>query len=35
MEPAIAHQASRIISLGDEIDDDVLITFEEEDFLVP
>jgi SpoVK/Ycf46/Vps4 family AAA+-type ATPase len=35
MERAIAHQASRIISLGDEIDDDVLITFEEEDFPVP
>lgn len=32
MEHAIAHQASRIIELGDDVADDVLITFEQEDF---
>lgn len=32
MERAIAHQASRIVALGNDIEDDVLITFEEEDF---
>lgn len=33
MERAIAHQASRIVTLGDNVADDVLITFEKEDFL--
>ena len=33
MEHAIAHQASRIISLGNDVADDVLITFEKEDFI--
>lgn len=32
MEQAIAHQASRVVSLGDTVTDDVLITFEAEDF---
>lgn len=32
MERAIAHQASRIVHFGDNIADEVLITFEEEDF---
>lgn len=32
METAVAHQASRIVTLGDGIADDVLITFEETDF---
>lgn len=32
MEQAIAHQASRIVHLGDNVADDVLITFEAEDF---
>ena len=32
MEKAIAHQASRIVTLGDDVEDAVLITFEEEDF---
>lgn len=32
MEQAIAHQASRIVHLGDNVTDDVLITFEAEDF---
>lgn len=33
MERAIAHQASRIVKLGENVDDEVLITFEKEDFL--
>lgn len=32
MEKAIAHQASRIVSLGNDVTDDVLITFEQSDF---
>ncbi|MDE7368145.1 MAG: AAA family ATPase [Lachnospiraceae bacterium] len=32
MEQAIAHQASRIVEFGDEVEDEVLITFEAEDF---
>lgn len=32
MEQAIAHQASRIVAFGDEVKDEVLITFEAEDF---
>lgn len=32
MEQAIAHQASRIVAFGDDIEDEVLITFEAEDF---
>lgn len=32
MEQAIAHQASRIVEFGDEVEDEVLITFEVEDF---
>lgn len=32
MEQAIAHQASRIVTFGDEVEDAVLITFEAEDF---
>ena len=33
MEKAIAHQASRIVEYGDEVEDRVLITFEKEDFV--
>lgn len=33
MERAIAHQASRIVTLGDKVEDDILITFEESDFI--
>ena len=32
MEKAIAHQASRIVTFGDDVTDDVLITFEQSDF---
>lgn len=32
MERAIAHQASRIVTLGDDVEDEVLITFEKSDF---
>lgn len=32
MEQAIAHQASRIVAFGDDVEDEVLITFEVEDF---
>ena len=32
MERAIAHQASRIVTLGDDVADEVLITFEKSDF---
>lgn len=32
MEQAIAHQASRIVEFGDDVEDEVLITFEAEDF---
>lgn len=32
MEQAIAHQASRIVTFGEDVEDDVLITFEAEDF---